>query len=64
MGSPVAKVYTTVKISQVENFKHRCRNDMVVNIVTFFVGGVLRRSSFLDNLKSLDKKLGLRETLT
>jgi hypothetical protein len=37
---------------------------MAANVATLFWRGVLRRSSFLGNLKALDKKLGLQRTLT
>jgi hypothetical protein len=37
---------------------------MTANVVTLFWRGVLRRSSFLGNLKASDKKLGLWKTLT
>ena len=50
MGSSLARVYITVKTSQVENFKHGRKNDMVANMATLFVRGVLKRSSSLDNL--------------
>lgn len=40
-----------------ENIKHGCKNDMTTNMTTFFSGGVLKRSSFLGNLKLLVKKL-------
>ena len=52
------------RISPVENFKHERQNNMVVNMATLFARGILRRSSFLDNLKSSDKQLGLRRTPT
>lgn len=39
-------------------------NDIVANMATLFDRGVLERSSFLGNLKPLDKKLGLRRTPT
>jgi hypothetical protein len=37
---------------------------MVGNVATLFPRGVLRRSSFLGNLKASDKKLGLQRTPT
>ena len=56
MGPSPAKVYTTPKTFLVENFKHECKNDMVINVATFFAGGVFWKTNFLDNLKSFDKK--------
>jgi hypothetical protein len=58
------EVYTMVKNPPVENFAHGWRSDMAANVATLFWRGVLRRSSFLGNLKASDKKLGLRRTLT
>jgi hypothetical protein len=63
MGSSLAAVYTTTKTSSVESFKHGCKFGNVANMATFFARGVLRRSSFLGNLKLSDKKLGLQRTL-
>ena len=39
-------------------------NDMVANIALHVARGVLRKSSFLGNLKLSDKKLGHRRTPT
>ena len=36
MGSSLSRVYTTAKISPVENFKHEWKNDMVATMATFF----------------------------
>ena len=63
MGSFAIRVYTTVNTSPVENHDNGLRNDMVANMATLR-GGVLRRSSFLGNLKPSYKKLGLRRTTT
>jgi hypothetical protein len=57
-------IYTTVNSPPVENFAHGWKNDMSTNVVILFWRGVLRRSSFLGNLKALDKKLGLWRILT
>jgi hypothetical protein len=59
MNSSLAKVYTTPKTFAEENSKHGWKNDMVVNMATFFVREVLQRSSLLNNLKLSDKKLDL-----
>ena len=40
------------------------KNGMAISVATYFWRGVFRRSSFLGNLKALDKKLGLRRTST
>ena len=53
-------VYTMAKKPLVENFVHGCKDDMA----TLWWRGVLCRSSFLGNLKTLDKKLGLWITPT
>jgi hypothetical protein len=58
------EVYTKVKSPPVENFAHGWKNDMAANVATLFWRGVLRRSSFLGNLKASDKKLGHQRTLT
>jgi hypothetical protein len=58
------EVYTTIKNLPVENFAHGWNNDMVAKMATFFWRRVVWRSSFLGNLKTLDKKLGLQRTLT
>jgi hypothetical protein len=34
--SSPAMVYTTAKASQVEDFKHECKNGIVANMATFF----------------------------
>ena len=52
------------KTSPVENFKYGWKIDMVANKATFFARGVLKRSSFLGNLKPSDKKLHLWRTPT
>jgi hypothetical protein len=36
MGTSPVKVYTTAKISLVENFKHELKNDTVAIIATLF----------------------------
>ena len=59
MGSSLAKVYTTSKTSPIENFEHEWKYDMATNMATLFARGVLRMSSFLGNLKPLDKKLDI-----
>jgi hypothetical protein len=58
-SSPV-RGSTTDKTSLVENFKNGCKNDMA----TIFGREILRRSSFLGNLKPSNKKLGLPRTPT
>ena len=55
-------VYTASKTFPVDNFKHGWKNDMVVIMGAHFANGILHRSSFLGNLKPLDKKLGLHRT--
>jgi hypothetical protein len=35
IGPSLAKVCTTPMTSPVENFKHECKNNMVVNMATF-----------------------------
>jgi hypothetical protein len=40
------------------------KNDMVANIATLFAMGVFQSSSFLGNLKPLDKKRDLWKTPT
>ena len=62
VGSSPARVYTMAKTSHVENFNGEWMNDVAPNIATPFARGVLWRLSFLDNLKPLDKKLGLQRT--
>ena len=57
-------VHIAVKSPLVENFVHGWQNDMVTNVATLLGRGVLWRSSFLGNLKILDKRLGLRRTPT
>ena len=64
MGSSLIGVYTMAKTFLVENFKHKRKIDMDVNMTTLFDRGVLRRSSFLGNLKSSVKKLDVRRTPT
>jgi hypothetical protein len=52
-------------MSLVENFKLVVENmTPVPSWQHFLLGGVLQRSSFLDNLKLLDKKLDLQKTPT
>jgi hypothetical protein len=58
------QVYSTVKNSPMENFAHRWKNDMATNMATLFWRGILQKSSFLGNLKALNKKLGLWRTLS
>ena len=36
MGSSLAWVYIIAKTSSLENFKHRCQNDMAVNMASFY----------------------------
>jgi hypothetical protein len=60
-GFFIGQVYTTTNTSPVENFKNGWKYDMVANMATLFVRGVLQRSSLLGNIKPLDKKLGLRK---
>lgn len=36
MGSSLSRVYTTAKTSPVENFHHRWKNDMAIDMATFF----------------------------
>ena len=50
IGSSPAMVYTTAKVSLVENFKHECKNGIVANMATLFAREVLRRSSSFGNL--------------
>ena len=64
VGSSPARVYTMAKTSQVENFNHGWKNDLAINMATPFARGVLQRSSFLDNLKPSNKKLGLQTEYT
>jgi hypothetical protein len=64
MGNPSTGIYTMAKTSSAGTFKHQWKNDMVANMATIYVGRILLRSSFLDNLKPLDKKLGLKKTPT
>ena len=64
MGSSPVGVCTMAKTSSMKNFKHERNNDMDVNMATLFAKGVLRRLSFLGNLKPLDKKLDLWGTQT
>ena len=60
MGYSLAGVYTMAKASPVKNFINSWeKNDMVVNMATLCVRGVLQRSSFSGNLKSSYKRLGL-----
>jgi hypothetical protein len=62
--SCLVEVYTTVKSPLMENLVHGWKNELATNMAALFWRGVLRRLSFLDNLKALDKKLDLLRTLT
>ena len=65
MGSSSTGVYIMAKISPMENCKHGFKkNNMAANMATFFSSRVLQRSSFLDNLKPLDMKLGFSRPST
>lgn len=54
-----SSAYRMAKTSLVENFKHRWKNDMAINMATLFAREVLWKLSLLGNLKPLDKKVGL-----
>ena len=53
MSSSLSRVYVIAKTSLVENSKHGWKNDMVANMATLFVRGVLWRSCFLGKLQTL-----------
>jgi hypothetical protein len=63
MGFSSFVVYARAWNSPVVNGKHGWKNDMVANMATFFCSGSSMRSSFLGNLKPLDKKLDLHKPI-
>ena len=57
-GSSPALIHNKAKTFPVENFEAWMKDDMDANMATLLAGGILHRSSFLGNLKPLDKNLG------
>jgi hypothetical protein len=57
MGFSWARVSTMAKTSLVENFKHGWRIDMIVNMATFFITGVLLGMSTWPKLQDLGRPL-------
>ena len=62
IGSSLAGVYTTSKTFSREPQAWTKNNNMIGNMAMLFAWGTFRWSSFLDNLKPLDKKLGIWRT--
>ena len=64
MRSSLTWVYTIDKTSLLENFKYGWKHEMVANMATLFVRGILWKSHFLGNLKLLEKKLDVQRIPT